>query len=73
MWGSERIDFRLRIITFDNIPYILTMKKNEHYFPTIEYIKDPNEPGSWKVQTYENGEPHEGVEGNVPIEGMLLV
>ena len=49
------------------------MKKNEHYFPTIEYIKDPNEPGSWKVQTYENGEPHDGVEGNVPIEGMLLV
>ncbi|RPB20633.1 trypsin-like serine protease [Terfezia boudieri ATCC MYA-4762] len=65
--------FRLRIITFDNIPYILTMKKNEHYFPTIEYIKNPNEPGSWKVQTYENGEPHDGMEGNVPIEGMLLV
>ena len=49
------------------------MKKNEHYFPTIEYIKDPKVPGSWKVQTYENGEPHEGAEGNVPLEGMLLV
>jgi len=65
--------FRLRIITFDNIPYILTMKKNEHYFPTVEYIKDSASGGEWKVRTYgEDGHAKDGVEGNVPIDGMLL-
>jgi len=64
--------FRLRIITFDNIPYILTMKKNEHYFPTIEYVKD-NIGGEWRVRTYsEDGQAKDGVEGNVPVDGMLL-
>lgn len=48
------------------------MKKNEHYFPTIEYVKD-NTCGEWRVRTYsENGQAKEGVEGNVPVDGMLL-
>jgi len=25
------LDFRLRVITFDNIPFVITIKKNEHY------------------------------------------
>ena len=32
--------FRLRVVTFDNVPWVATMKKNEHYFPTMEYIKE---------------------------------
>ena len=31
--------FRLRMMTFENIPWVITMKKNEHYFPTIEMVK----------------------------------
>ena len=31
--------FRLRVCTFNNKPWVATMKKNEHYFPTVEYVK----------------------------------
>jgi hypothetical protein len=45
--------FRLKVITFDNIPWVATMKKNEHYFPTIEYLKDPEEVLGWKKIIHE--------------------
>ena len=48
--------FRLRVVTFDNVPWVATMKKNEHYFPTVEFHK---ESGEWKRRTF--GE--EGTEG----------
>jgi len=38
--------FRLRVVTFDNVPWVATMKKNEHYFPTMEFIKEPG--GGWE-------------------------
>lgn len=31
------------------------MKKNEHYFPTMELIKDPSDPCGWRRVTYEGG------------------
>jgi hypothetical protein len=31
------------------------MKKNDHYFPTVDWIKDPNEPIGWKRITYDSG------------------
>jgi S1-C subfamily serine protease len=34
--------FRLKVMTFDNVPWVATMKKCEHYFPTMEFIKDEN-------------------------------
>ena len=43
--------FRLRVVTFDNVPWVATMKKNEHYFPTMEFIKD--EEGGWKRRRVE--------------------
>lgn len=27
-------------MTFDNVPWVATMKKNEHYFPTVEFAKE---------------------------------
>lgn len=36
------------------------MKKNDHYFPTIELIKDPAEPSGWRRITYEQGEAVQG-------------
>ncbi|KAL2266923.1 hypothetical protein VTJ83DRAFT_4200 [Remersonia thermophila] len=47
--------FRLRAMTFDSVPWVVTMKKNEHYFPTMELIKDPTEPCGWRRVTYEGG------------------
>jgi pro-apoptotic serine protease NMA111 len=31
--------FRLKVMTFDNVPWVATMKKCEHYFPTVEFLK----------------------------------
>ncbi|KAF2203059.1 Pro-apoptotic serine protease NMA111 [Delitschia confertaspora ATCC 74209] len=45
--------FRLKVMTFDNVPWVATMKKNEHYFPTIEYVKDPSEALGWKKLIHE--------------------
>ena len=35
--------FRLRVVTFDNVPWVATMKKNEHYFPTMEFVRERKE------------------------------
>lgn len=40
--------FRLRVVTFDNVPWVATMKKNEHYFPTMEFVKDASESCGWR-------------------------
>ncbi|KAI1113446.1 Pro-apoptotic serine protease NMA111 [Nemania sp. NC0429] len=64
--------FRIRAMTFDNVPWVVTMKKNEHYFPTMEWIKDGSEPCGWKRITYESGGrvfEGEPTEGMVPITG----
>ncbi|KAI1168302.1 Pro-apoptotic serine protease NMA111 [Nemania serpens] len=64
--------FRIRAMTFDNVPWVVTMKKNEHYFPTMEWIKDGSEPCGWKRITYESGGrifEGEPTEGMVPTTG----
>ncbi|KAG0635129.1 trypsin-like cysteine/serine peptidase domain-containing protein [Tuber brumale] len=61
---------RLRIITFDNIPFVITIKKNEHYFPTMEFIKDPSEPCGWRRQTYEGKFTHAGIKTRVAVSGI---
>ncbi|KAI9710874.1 MAG: hypothetical protein M1812_007326 [Candelaria pacifica] len=53
--------FRLKSVTFDNVPWVVTMKKNEHYFPTMDFTKDAREACGWRRVTYENGSPHKGV------------
>lgn len=58
--------FRLKVVTFDNVPWVATMKKNEHYFPTMEFVK---EGGEWRRFTYEEGKPHRGGE---PFEGEII-
>ena len=47
--------FRLKVMTFDNVPWVATMKKCEHYFPTVEFLKDPQEREGWRRVTYEEG------------------
>ncbi|TKA30386.1 Pro-apoptotic serine protease [Salinomyces thailandicus] len=72
--------FRLKVMTFDNVPWVATMKKNEHYFPTIEFIKDSSAREGWKRRTYEGGdvkrgegelmpEADDGMDGEEGIEG----
>jgi hypothetical protein len=45
--------FRLKVMTFDNVPWVATMKKNEHYFPTMEFLKDDSEALGWKKVVHE--------------------
>jgi hypothetical protein len=45
--------FRLKVMTFDNVPWVATMKKCEHYFPTIEFVKDATEELGWKKVVHE--------------------
>ncbi|KAK3901021.1 trypsin-like cysteine/serine peptidase domain-containing protein [Staphylotrichum tortipilum] len=52
--------FRLRAMTFDSVPWVVTMKKNDHYFPTMELIKDPTEECGWRRITYEGGKVIQG-------------
>ncbi|KAG7109841.1 Pro-apoptotic serine protease like protein [Verticillium longisporum] len=52
--------FRLRACTFDCVPWVITMKKNEHYFPTMEWIKDASDPSGWRRKTYEHGKVFDG-------------
>ena len=54
-------------MTFDDLPWVVTMKKNEHYFPTMEWIKDGSEPCGWRRVTYEDGgQAHEGEPDGAP-------
>ncbi|PVH90899.1 nuclear serine protease HtrA2/Nma111 [Periconia macrospinosa] len=58
---SDNTYFRLNVTTFDNVRLVQTLKKNEHYFPTIEYVKA--ELG-WRAIEHktEVGGPMQGVE-----------
>jgi hypothetical protein len=47
--------FRLKVMTFDNVPWVATMKKCEHYFPTVEFVKDANSTGSEGVLAGKGG------------------
>ncbi|KAL8942806.1 MAG: hypothetical protein Q9211_001235 [Gyalolechia sp. 1 TL-2023] len=50
--------FRLRVVTFDNVPWVATMKKCEHYFPTLEFRK---EDGVWTKKVF--GKEGDGIGG----------
>ncbi|KAF2239461.1 Pro-apoptotic serine protease NMA111 [Viridothelium virens] len=52
--------FRLKVVTFDNVKWVVTMKKCEHYFPTVEFIKDEGERCHWRRVTYEGGQAKRG-------------
>ena len=50
----------MKAVTFDSVPWMITMKKNDHYFPTMEWIKDDKEVCGWRRVTYEGTEVFEG-------------
>lgn len=61
--------FRLRVCTFDNVPWVATMKKNEHYFPTVEYVKDSGEANGWRVRSWGEKGGVQDAAGGVMDEG----
>ena len=61
--------FRLRVCTFDNVPWVATMKKNEHYFPTVEYVKDSREANGWRVRSWGEEGGVQDAAGGIMDEG----
>ncbi|KAH7275321.1 trypsin-like cysteine/serine peptidase domain-containing protein [Fusarium solani] len=61
--------FRLKAVTFDCVPWVITMKKNDHYFPTMEWIKDDKEACGWRRVTYEGKQVFSGeaIDGVAPV------
>ncbi|QGA14903.1 hypothetical protein EYB26_002559 [Talaromyces marneffei] len=61
--------FRLRAVTFDNVPWVVTMKKNDHYFAMSEYVKDVSAPARWKVINYPKRDDSAD-QGNLTADAM---
>jgi len=59
----------MKAVTFDSVPWMITMKKNDHYFPTMEWIKDSNEVCGWRRVTYEGKDVFEGE----ATDGVLVI
>ncbi|KAJ5651712.1 Pro-apoptotic serine protease [Penicillium longicatenatum] len=53
--------FRLRAVTFDNVPWVVTMKKNDHYFPMSEYLKDPSVAAGWRTISHNKPNEKQGI------------
>jgi C-terminal processing protease CtpA/Prc len=41
--------FRLTCMNTQNIQFVKTLKRDEHYFPLIEYLRDHDERSGWKI------------------------
>lgn len=65
--------FRLRVCTFDNVPWVATMKKDEHYFPTVEYTKDASEANGWKVRSWAEKDGVQEANSSAMDEGAAAV
>ncbi|KAH7303359.1 putative nuclear serine protease HtrA2/Nma111 [Stachybotrys elegans] len=52
--------FRLNAVTLNSAPWVITMKNNEHYFPTVVWLKDTNEPCGWRQIPYGGNMVSEG-------------
>lgn len=58
--------FRLKVVTFDNVPWVATLKRNEHYFPMMEYIKtnkdEDKKRNGWRVFLHDQEGTTDGAE-----------
>ncbi|RDH26873.1 trypsin-like serine protease [Aspergillus welwitschiae] len=53
--------FRLRAVTFDNVPWVVTMKKNDYYFPMSKYIKGRSQPSGWRTVCHDKDKYKDGI------------
>ena len=66
--ASGDADFKIKMTDYSGSPSVITIKKDERYFPTAEWVRDEAHAEGWKRITYENGEVIQG-EG---LYGILL-
>jgi S1-C subfamily serine protease len=51
---------RVRMVSFDYVPAVISVKPNDHYFPTIEMCRDRSVPYGWR--TVRHGSTNDGVD-----------
>ncbi|KIW75565.1 hypothetical protein Z517_10307 [Fonsecaea pedrosoi CBS 271.37] len=60
---QDNTSFRLRVVTLKGVPQVVTMKKNSHYFPMVEYVRGSN--GGWTVHRIEGQPTNEPTNGSI--------
>jgi pro-apoptotic serine protease NMA111 len=65
---NKNIDFKIKMMSYTGTPSVVTIKKDERYWPTVEWLRDETHVEGWKRVTYENGEVIQG-EG---LYGIML-
>ncbi|KAF5022687.1 hypothetical protein F66182_5235 [Fusarium sp. NRRL 66182] len=56
----DKTYFKIRMSDYSGSPSVVTIKKDERYFPTVEWIRDPSHSEGWKRITYEDGKAVQG-------------
>lgn len=54
------LDFTVKAVDYSGAPFVATVKKNERYFPTVEWIADASEEEGWRRVTYDGGKAVQG-------------
>ena len=61
----------MRLVAFDSIPSICTLKKNDHYFPMVEWFKDPKEVCGWRRVIHSVGRNKDKGKNSVGAELLI--
>ncbi|KAH6975596.1 trypsin-like cysteine/serine peptidase domain-containing protein [Ilyonectria destructans] len=56
----DRSYFTVKAVDYSGAPFVATIKKDERYFPTVEWIQDASHAEGWKRITYEEGKAIQG-------------
>jgi hypothetical protein len=54
------IDFKIKMTDYSGTPSVVTIKKDEHYNPTVDWVSDASHPEGWRRITYEDGKAVQG-------------
>ncbi|BFZ62081.1 hypothetical protein YB2330_003160 [Saitoella coloradoensis] len=61
---------RIKTMSFDNVPFVISLRKREHYFPTVELVKDESAECGWRaIKIGKDGEEEEGIV--VHVDGLV--
>ncbi|RMJ15913.1 hypothetical protein CDV36_004395 [Fusarium kuroshium] len=52
--------FTVKAVDYAGAPFVATVKKNERYFPTVEWIADASCDEGWRRVTYDGGKAIQG-------------
>ncbi|KAI1042049.1 hypothetical protein LB505_007229 [Fusarium chuoi] len=56
----DKTYFKIKMMNYTGTPSVVTIKKDERYWPTVEWLRDETHVEGWNRVTYENGEVIQG-------------